>query len=144
MAGLHPKKTVVPMDFSELSLNALNTAVEIAGDSGSVEVIHVLPPILVMESNDLYGSVTDSDRKDATKARLKKQLADDKYANVRIRVAVGDPGHEIVACAKRESADLIIMPSHGHGFLKHMWLGSVAERVVRTSCCPVLVLRQPH
>ncbi|TWU31586.1 universal stress protein [Novipirellula artificiosorum] len=141
MSGLHPKKTIVPIDFSDLSYGALEKALEIAGVENTVEVIHVLPPMLVMEPSDLYGSVSDSHRKESTIKRLKEKLSDEKYQKVRIRVAVGDAGHEIVACAKRESADLIVMPSHGYGFLKHVWLGSVAERVVRTAPCPVLVLR---
>jgi nucleotide-binding universal stress UspA family protein len=72
---------------------------------------------------------------------LRKRLADDKYAHLIIHATVGDPGHEITSLANREGADLIVMPSHGYGFIKHMLLGSVAERVVRLAKCPVLVLR---
>ena len=43
--------------------------------------------------------------------------------------------------AKSEGADLIVIPSHGYGFFKHLLLGSVAERVVRLAHCPVLVLK---
>ena len=45
---------------------------------------------------------------------------------------------EIVECAAREKADLIVMGTHGHSGIKHVLLGSVAERVVRH--CPVPVL----
>jgi len=72
---------------------------------------------------------------------LQKRLSEPKYANIKMHAKVGDAGREIVALAEAEDADLIVMPSHGYGFFKHMLLGSVAERVVRLADCPVLVLR---
>jgi nucleotide-binding universal stress UspA family protein len=73
---------------------------------------------------------------------LRERLTDDKYASVTVHAVVGDAGREITELAEREGADLIVIPSHGYGFLKHMLLGSVAERVVRLAHCPVLVLRK--
>jgi nucleotide-binding universal stress UspA family protein len=59
-----------------------------------------------------------------------------------VEVRIGDPGAEIVKVATELKAGLIVMPSHGRTGLKHLLLGSVAERVVRTATCPVLVLRK--
>lgn len=59
-----------------------------------------------------------------------------------MEVRIGDPGVEIVKVATELKAGLIVMPSHGRTGLKHLLLGSVAERVVRTATCPVLVLRK--
>lgn len=140
MAGLHPNKTVVPIDFSDRSFEALEKAVEIAGES-EVHAIHVLIELTTMEPGNLYGTVTDENRIQAVEENLKKRLTDPKYGNVKIHAKIGDAGHEIVALAQEENADLIVMPSHGYGFFKHMLLGSVAERVVRLAHCPVLVLR---
>jgi nucleotide-binding universal stress UspA family protein len=140
MSGLHPTTTVVPIDFSELSFTALDRAIEIAGDN-AVHVIHVLVELATMEPGNLYGTVTDESRIKSVKEHLHKRLSDDKYAGVIVHAAVGDPGREITALAEREGADLIVMPSHGYGFFKHMLLGSVAERVVRLAHCAVLVLR---
>jgi nucleotide-binding universal stress UspA family protein len=140
MPGLHPKKTIVPIDFSELSFTALDQAMEIAGD-GSVHVIHVLVELATMEPGNLYGTLSDENRIAAVQEHLRKRLAGPKYAGVTLHATVGDPGREISALAEREGADLIVMPSHGYGFFKHMLLGSVAERVVRMAHCPVLVLR---
>lgn len=140
MSGLHPKKTIVPMDFSDLSFDALDRAVEIAGD-GEVHVIHALIEMTTMEPGNLYGTVTDETRIKSVHEKLKERLSDEKYERVRIHAKVGDAGREIVGLADREDADLIIMSSHGYGFVKHMLLGSVAERVIRIASCPVLILR---
>jgi nucleotide-binding universal stress UspA family protein len=140
MSGLHPTTTVVPIDFSELSFSALDRAIEIAGE-GTVHVIHVLVELATMEPGNLYGTVTDETRIQSVEEHLRKRLADDKYSRLIVHATVGDPGHEITSLAQREGADLIVMPSHGYGFIKHMLLGSVAERVVRLAQCPVLVLR---
>ncbi len=141
MTGLSPKRTVVPIDFSDLSHQALDKAIEIAGDDGEVLVIHVLTELSTMEPGNLYGTVTDEDRIKSAQEFIKKKLADDKYARVSVHAVIGDAGREITAFAERESADLIVIPSHGYGFVKHLLLGSVAERVVRLAHCPVLVLR---
>jgi nucleotide-binding universal stress UspA family protein len=141
MAGLNPKRTVVPIDFSDLSYQALDRALEIAGERGDVQVIHVLTELSTMEPGNLYGTLTDAERIKSTEEYLRKKLADKKYAGVRVHATVGDAGREITAFAEREGADLIVIPSHGYGMLKHLLLGSVAERVVRLANCPVLVLR---
>ena len=54
---------------------------------------------------------------------------------------IGVPAEEIVQVAKEESADLIVMGTHGWSGFRHMLLGSVAERVLRAAACPVMVVR---
>ena len=141
MSGLHPKKTVVPIDYSDLSWSALDRAVEIAGEEGDIHVIHVLVELSTMEPGNLYGTVTDHTRIKLVGENLRKRFDEGNYSNVKAHVAIGDAGREIAALAEREGADLIVIPSHGYGFFKHMLLGSVAERVVRLAHCDVLVLR---
>jgi nucleotide-binding universal stress UspA family protein len=69
-------------------------------------------------------------------------MADPRYEGVNIRIDFGDPGQQIAAFARDIHADLIVLPSHGRTGLARLMIGSVAERVVRLSHCPVLVLRQ--
>src|SRR4029453_8344548 len=52
------------------------------------------------------------------------------------------PFHEICKLAQEIPADLIVMPTHGYTGLKHVFLGSTAERVVQHSPCPVFVVRE--
>ena len=57
-------------------------------------------------------------------------------------LAGGEPASQIVTAASAEGCDLIAMATHGHTGLKHLLLGSVAERVVRLAPCPVLTVRE--
>ncbi len=50
---------------------------------------------------------------------------------------------EIVAAARAEGADLIVIGTHGYGGVDRLLLGSVADRVIRLSSCPVLSVRRP-
>jgi len=61
---------------------------------------------------------------------------------LKIEVRFGDPGHEIVEYAREIEAGLVVMASHGQSALRHLLIGSVAERVVRLAHCPVLVLKR--
>jgi nucleotide-binding universal stress UspA family protein len=54
------------------------------------------------------------------------------------------PAFEIVNHAKVADIDVIIMGTHGRGFLSHLLMGSVAEKVVRMAPCPVLTVRHPE
>jgi universal stress protein A len=63
--------------------------------------------------------------------------------NVTFEARIGSPAEEIVDAAKEWTADLICLGTHGRTGLSHLLLGSVAERVVRLSPCPVLTCRPP-
>lgn len=142
MSGLHATKIVAPFDFSDESLAALGTAVDIASNPSDVHVIHVIPQLNVAEAGVIWQEIDDGTRSQHAAVALRRELSDEKYAQVHIHVEVGDPGHRVADFAERISADLIVMPSHGRTGLAHMLLGSVAERVVRLSHCAVLVLKK--
>src|SRR5207244_5663633 len=61
--------------------------------------------------------------------------------NMSAAVRDGTPFEEICHAAKTFGADLIVLTTHGYTGLKHVWLGSTAERVVRHAYCPVLAVR---
>ena len=60
------------------------------------------------------------------------------------QVGEGTPFEEIVRFAREKDIDLIVMGTHGHTGLAHLFLGSVAEKVVRRAPCPVLTVRHPE
>jgi nucleotide-binding universal stress UspA family protein len=62
---------------------------------------------------------------------------------VEVVKAVGEPAAEIVSYAREQAMDLLVLGSHGRTGLEHALMGSVAERVVRKSRCPVLTVRPP-
>lgn len=75
----------------------------------------------------------------------------DRLTALRDRLPPAIRGHAVVATGDAattlhdasQNADLLIVATHGRAGLAHLWLGSVAERVVRGASCPVLVLRLP-
>lgn len=80
----------------------------------------------------------------AARERISALAADvrDKYhVNTEFIVRQGNPFEEIAKVARTINADLIAISTHGYTGLKHVYMGSVAERVVRFAPCPVLVLR---
>lgn len=141
MSGLHPRSLLVPIDFSDLAMAALDKAIEIAGDQGTVHAMHVLADMGVVDPIAMYDNISNEARIENIQRVIRERLSDPKYANLIVHVDVGDPGYEVAEYAKENHTDLIIISSHGHGFLKHLLLGSVAERIVRLAHCPVLVLR---
>jgi nucleotide-binding universal stress UspA family protein len=142
MSWLPKQRVVVPTDFSDESLAAVDSALEIAAGPSSIHVVHVLPDLVVIEPSVAWATIDDERRIEATERQLQDVLADGKYRGVQVKVLVGDPGHSIADFAQDIGAELIILPSHGRTGLKRMLIGSVAERVVRLAHCPVLVLRK--
>lgn len=138
-----PKQTVVvPFDFSDESLGALDTALNFVDDATHLHVIHVLPVLIATEPGVIWENLEDRTRCEHAIKGLRERFTAAKYAGVQVEARVGDPGHEIAKFAEDLKAELIVMPSHGRTGLKHLLIGSVAERVVRLAHCPVLVLRK--
>ena len=136
MSGV--SKILVPVDFSEHSDHAVEYACQLAMESAQsksqVHLIHVIG-----KSGGSNGQT------EKIRAGL-EQLGDsmDPRAELEIetvkRVLPGEPAQVITTYARDEDVDLIVMGTHGRTGLSHFALGSVAERVIRTSVCPVLVM----
>jgi universal stress protein A len=148
---MHVKTIVVPYDFSQYAEYALTWAVQLAETWHAKIVLVQAVPLLADLSYPFGVTLLDIPRLDADlETGAKLQLEDVATATrtpavpIEIRVLRGDPTAEICQAAARESADLIIMGSHGRSGLAHVLLGSVAERVVRHAPCPVLVVRLPR
>lgn len=141
-----PKTILVPTDFSEPSIAALDYAVDLAEKVGAtVHVIHAYelpligaPEASLMMSTDMLKGILDA---------AEKALAElaGKYAARKINLVTAleqsDPRDAVVAASRRVDADLIIMGTHGRRGLARALIGSVAETVVRTSTVPVLTIR---
>jgi nucleotide-binding universal stress UspA family protein len=133
---------LVPVDFSEQSFAAVDSALEIAKEPAGVFVLHVLPDLSAAAPGMVWEAVDPPSRFRHAREALQKRLGDARYHDVQLNVVIGDPGHEIVDEAKRVAADLIIMPSHGRRGLSRLLLGSVAERVLRLAETNVLIPKQ--
>ena len=131
---------VVPVDFSEPSLAAVEVARTLVDAPSHLHVIHVLPPISPMDPGVVWDAWNDASRAEHAKNALRERLGADA-GEYGIDVRVGDPAREIAERAKELQAGLIVLPSHGRTGAARLLIGSVAERVVRHAHCPVLVLR---
>ena len=149
-AGLHLHTILVPCDFSASSEYALRWAVGLAEDWGAkLVVVHVLPVFSLV--SDLHARFLlqlpqlETTLLTETKTRLEECTARNVKGTgaVDLRVVRGDAWWEICRVAERESADLIVMGSHGDTGVPQIVLGSVAERVVCHAPCSVLVIRVP-
>lgn len=138
-----PKKTiVVPVDLSEDSLLAIDTALQMIQSPTNLHVLHVLPELSPLEPGELWETIDQTGREEHAVAAIREKLPDPKYQEIQVNIRFGDPGRTIADYAQALGADLIVMPSHGRTGLSHFLIGSVAERVVRLAHCGVLVLRR--
>ena len=138
-----PRRTVVvPIDFSDDSFAALDTATEMVDAPADLRIIHVLPELEPAEPGVIWHTIDDSSREDHAVKALEAELLKRGHEGLAIHVCFGDPGHEIVAYAEELDAGLVVLPSRGKKAIKRLLLGSVAERVVRLAHCPVLVLKR--
>jgi nucleotide-binding universal stress UspA family protein len=140
MSWLKKNHVLVPIDFSEASFAALAPALEFVQDASHLHVIHVLPPLSVVDPGMIWQSVTPESRQHHAESLLKDKLSEVGYTGIQVKVSIGIPSHEIVDYAKGNGIELIVMPTHGYTGVKRVLMGSVADQVVRLSPCPVLLL----
>jgi nucleotide-binding universal stress UspA family protein len=140
MGWLPKDKVIVPIDFSDESFAALETASEIVADASHLYAVHVLP-VLESAPGVMWALMGDETLEQTALSDLRERTSAAKFLDLHRVILRGDPGREITALAERLPADLIVMPSHGRTGLNRLLIGSVAERVVRLAHCPVLILR---
>lgn len=145
MKKFEPKKILVPVDFSEFSREALVSAAGIAElRNAKMTVMHVMVEPQTSVPYEVY--IDWQKVKDDMKADAEKMLSEmTEKAGVdgmTERVLVwGEPANVITEAAQNENFDLIVMATHGRTGLTRLFLGSVAEKVIRHAPCPVLVMR---
>lgn len=142
MASLF-RTVLCPVDFDPNSLAALDIACENAAESGGkVFLLHVVP-VSVPALGQPIALEPLTGAEDAARQRL-EQLASQKLAGqvaYEVVAVTGDPAVEILRAAAELKVDVIVMATHGRAGLSRLFLGSVAERVVRDSQRPVLTVR---
>jgi len=142
MNWLPRQNVVVPVDFSEESFAALATAKEMVEDSAHLHILHVLPVLEAADPGVIWETIDDEGREAHASEALHKELHQRGHEELRIVIRFGDPGYEIVRYARQIDAGLVVLSSHGKSALRHLLIGSVADRVVRLAHCPVLVLKR--
>jgi nucleotide-binding universal stress UspA family protein len=149
MARAEWKKILCPIDFSDASRAALETAADLARRFGATLTLFHAYPVPGYTFPD--GSfVASSKMLDELAEQARRHLEEWRGVAASLGqpgaeavTAVGEPAHEIVTWAKEHAADLVVLGTHGRTGLTHALMGSVAERVVRRAPCPVLTVRPP-
>ena len=136
------KRVLVPFDFSDESAEAVKVAVALADRKDDVHVLHVLVELPATDPVAVWDELSDEKRRDKAHQAMEKQLSDLEIDGVHLDVSIGNPGTVIADLAEEIEAGLVVIPSHGYTGIKRLLLGSVAERVVRLTKCPVLVLKK--
>jgi nucleotide-binding universal stress UspA family protein len=138
------KRILVTTDFSAIGNKAVSYAQTLAEKWGAeLHVLHVVADVSqVAAVHGTAGTFEPDDPLDQHREWL-GQLLGESGAIRRVDVVqVGqDVAEKIVQYAGAQAMDLIIMATHGRSGLAHWWLGSVAEKVIRSAACPVLALR---
>ena len=142
MTRLARDRVLVPTDFSEASVDAIQTAQELVTTEGGLHVLYVLPPLDHTSPGVLLGDVDDETRRAKALHHLDEFLERNGVRQTTPVIVIGDPGLKIAEYVESNGIELIVMPSHGRHGVRRLLLGSVAERVLRHAPCPVLVLRR--
>lgn len=142
-------KILVPLDSSELAERALEPALALA-QQGDSEIILLMVPALekmLVPAPVGYGFLMPEQFTELSciEARNYLQTVSQNWAspgvNISVKVVEGDEAGVIVDTATAEGVDLIVMSTHGRTGLSRWVLGSVTERVLHSTICPVLVIR---
>ena len=140
---------LVPVDFSEHADSVIEWAAHLAEEHGSrLLLLHAYH--LPVEFQQVEGAYLPADFWNSVKDESKKQLAvygeqlRARGLEVEELTREGYPATVIEEAAEQLEADLIVIGSRGRSGLKHLLLGSIAERVVQKAPCPVLTVKSPH
>jgi len=149
-----PKKILFCTDFSENSLAAGRCACEYAKAFGaSLAIVHVTDPwavplaIYVRKIPFLVRTVVVDQLQESVARSVNTELESmtkdfgSILKEVKAYSRIGIPSEQIARLAAEECIDLIVMGTHGWTGFRHMVLGSVADNVLRTAGCPVLIVR---
>ncbi len=141
MSLFSSENVLVPMDFSEEAVQALKDTLEFVKDPSKIHALYVLPPLEATDPGVVWQTVDDSTRVTKIREMYDKHFPEEVYQKIDFAVEVGNPSSEIIDYAQNNSVDLIVIPSSGKKGISRFFMGSVSEKVVRFSHCPVLVIR---
>lgn len=141
-------KILVPLDFSDLSLQALYSAQTMAAIfEGSITPFHSYIPFTEMDTSYMLnmpsGRLEDYEQIEQTLAERLNDIVDEDFNKDFFNtplVSIGNPAQSIVEESK--NFDMIVMSTHGRTGFSRFFLGSVSEKVLRTSRVPVLIVNK--
>jgi nucleotide-binding universal stress UspA family protein len=145
------KNVLVATDFSEPSTVALDYGRELARTyEATLHVLHVTEDLrwrFAADATPAFPAEAQEDIEASARKRVAALLTDEDRVQLHARAVVHtavNAAESIVAYAKTETVDVIVIGTHGRSGFSHVLMGSVAERVVRLAPCPVLTVRHPE
>jgi nucleotide-binding universal stress UspA family protein len=142
MSRFSNKPVVVPWDFQEMAVESLNVAMELADSKEQIEIVHVME-----FPKGVQPSAAEALASGSTQEKLKERFLEQVPGDLQdlsftiISDFDSEHGVEIANFAENKDAGLIVIGSHGRKGLSRLILGSVADKVVQHSECPVLVVK---
>jgi nucleotide-binding universal stress UspA family protein len=143
------RRILVPTDFSLHSHNALIYGAAFAEKfSADLYLLHVFQDLTVAQPEAVtVGAPIIAPLEQflaSARSALDRLIQENKLERIKVHpeVRAGVPVDEIIQFATDTDIDLIVMGTHGRGWLAHVLLGSVTEKVVRKAPCPVLTVRR--
>lgn len=144
-----PVRALVAFDGSDFSMHAARRGLELLGGAASPTVLMVVrpPPMAVPMAGGApvppIVEEPDGDQMEAARAEAAAAAAA-IGSGASTRVERGEPGSTICDVAEAEGFDVIVVGSHGAGWIKRLVVGSVSSYVVNRAPCPVLVVRSEN
>jgi len=141
------KTIIVAIDFSDVSKPVIKQAIKLA--KAFNESLHLIHVVEAEPTYAAYGFSPDEfpamnqvqeESLDRAKKKLHQMAEEIEISGVETAVLQGQPLHMILDYAENVDADLLVLGSHGHGFLGSLLLGSVAEGCVRKAKFPALIV----
>ena len=138
------EQILVPVDFSDCSLDALEYAVVVAQQAkASLRLLHVLEPVSYGLGFSFGDSKTGEQERESWTKRSEELASFHQHSHVSVesRLRRGLPADSILDSVRTLSYDLIVMGTHGRRGISRNISGSVAEAVLRKAHCPVMAVR---
>ncbi len=148
-------KILIATDGSEFSCNAVEECCKFISTKNQtdIKIISAVERVVPMSaepfgaSNEYYGQIEADLRKQAQAAvadaeRIVREKLPNENISIGTEVFSGSIKQSIIDEAKTFEADLIVVGSHGYGFLDRVFLGSISDFVVHHAPCSVLVVRK--
>lgn len=144
------RRILVAVDGSPASDRGFKEALRLASrEKAALDILHVVnewipyPPLAGAPPLDVVPMLVESGRRVLDEARAKAKKQGVRATSILLESLERDVARRIVEQARKRRADLVVLGTHGRRGLRRLVLGSDAERVVRTSPVPVLLVRAP-
>jgi len=143
------KTILTTTDFSDPALLGVRYAADLAAKLNCKLILAYvveerLPALILAASSEPIDAIIESHREHAEKSL--SEYAEEHLSGTEVETVVlhGFPHAAIVELARARTVDLIVLGTHGHGFVGRMLMGSTTERVIHEAPCPVMVVPSPR